>query len=221
MQVKDSLRQLLTNFQQSSWAFQMTPMLMSKRLMPSCLFERSLRTSSVYHTVPVTRSISSRRFAARVQMSSIAGNHPIFTDSPKLAVRQSSTAPKEWKGDLLLLPFPEVGGEDKKALVSLAGVSAELDAATEGLVSDLVKENEFKGKAGSSVLTRLAKSSSFKRLSLVGMGNISQATMASGYALGKQIASAAKSEKAKTAAVVVPEGLDSTAVKAMVQVRAT
>ncbi|EKX48518.1 hypothetical protein GUITHDRAFT_68651 [Guillardia theta CCMP2712] len=150
-------------------------------------------------------------------MSSIAGNHPVFTDSPKLAVRQSTSSPKEWKGDLLFFPFPEVGGEDKNALVSLTGAAAELDASIDGLLSEIIKENEFKGKSGSSVLTRLAKSSSFKKLSLVGMGNVTQAAMASGFALGKQIASSAKTEKAKTAAVVVPQGFDSTAVKAMAQ----
>uniref|UniRef100_A0A7S4HC55 Cytosol aminopeptidase domain-containing protein n=1 Tax=Guillardia theta TaxID=55529 RepID=A0A7S4HC55_GUITH len=171
----------------------------------------------MYKPLQLTRSSVTRQSFPLVRMSSIAGNHPVFTDSPKLAVRQSTSSPKEWKGDLLFFPFPEVGGEDKNALVSLTGAAAELDASIDGLLSEIIKENEFKGKSGSSVLTRLAKSSSFKKLSLVGMGNVTQAAMASGFALGKQIASSAKTEKAKTAAVVVPQGFDSTAVKAMVQ----
>jgi len=123
----------------------------------------------------------------------------------------STTSAEDYAGDHLVVPvFEPENKEDKEALAQL-GISSAVDAKLDGVVADLIASTEFKGKAGSASTCRLAKGSSYKQLSIAGAGK--KDGMDSGVAakLGKQVAAIAKADKkAKSIAVLLPEGSNST-----------
>jgi len=108
-----------------------------------------------------------------------------------------------WSGDLVVLPFWQPDEND--ASLALSAEMATLDESLDGVISALIEANEFKGSAGSSAVTMLPRSSAFKKLALVGMGKEGEFKPSGATKWGEYIASCAKEEKAKTAAVLLPE----------------
>ncbi len=73
------------------------------------------------------------------------------------------TARAEWSGDCLVIGL----FEDAIALTDdLAG----LDQSLDGALSELIEESEFKGKAGSSAVTRVGGKSAIRKIAVVGLG---------------------------------------------------
>jgi len=108
-------------------------------------------------------------------------------------------------------------GEDKKALAPIEGVAAAVDAVTKGAIKEMVQDNEFKGGPGSSVTVRMSGGGSkFKKVSIVGAGKPDKFDVKGAIKLGGAIAGTAKTEKAKSAAIVVPPGATIEHVEAMV-----
>ena len=70
-----------------------------------------------------------------------------------------------WSGDCLIIGVSEES-------LPLSGVLSDLNDKLAGLVQDVIDEAEFKGKAGSTVITRLGKESSVRKLGLVGLGSV-------------------------------------------------
>jgi len=132
-------------------------------------------------------------------------------------IAASTTAPEDWEGDLIFVPMMMAGGEDKKALAPIEGAAAAIDSATSGAIKEMVEDNEFKGGPGSSVTVRMSGGGSkFKKVSIVGAGKADKFDVKGAIKLGGAIAGTVKSEKAKTAAIVVPAGASMEAVEGMV-----
>ena len=68
-----------------------------------------------------------------------------------------------WTGGTLALGIFEDATE-------LVGDLKQLDEKLSGAISELIAEEEFKGKSGSSVTTRLSGNDAFRKLILVGLG---------------------------------------------------
>jgi len=145
------------------------------------------------------------------------GKHELRTEAPKVQISMDKTAPEEWEGDLLVMPIFAPEGDDKEALAVVDGVAKTLDEKSDGAVTEMVEINEFKGKEGSSAIVRLPKSSSVRKLSLVGAGNATKFGTDAAIKLANSLAGTIKAEKAKKAALVLPAGADADAVKAIAQ----
>ena len=71
----------------------------------------------------------------------------------------------DWKGGLLALGILE--GETE-----LSGDLAQLDEQLAGTISELIRDEEFEGKAGSSVVARVGGGNSVRKVALVGLGKV-------------------------------------------------
>ena len=70
---------------------------------------------------------------------------------------------QDWIGDVLAIGFIE-------GQMSLENSRAQLDQKLNGLVSEIITENKFEGKAGSNVSLKIAGIKDLKRIILVGLG---------------------------------------------------
>ena len=116
-----------------------------------------------------------------------------------VVVEPSSAEVSSWSGDLLVLPFWE-------NQTALTGELEALNTAIGGALADLMEDNEFKGKAGSSATVALPRSSSVRKLTVLGLGEAEKFNTAAAKKFGVAIASAAKTTKAKAAAAAMPSG---------------
>jgi len=146
----------------------------------------------------------------------INNNAPIFTSAPGVEVSVSTTAPEDWSGDLLFVPLMMADGEDKKALAPIQGVAAAIDAANSGAIKEMVSDNEFKGAPASSSTVRMPGGGKVKKMTILGAGKSDKFDVKGGAKLGAAIAATAKSEKAKTAAILVPASASVEAIEGMV-----
>ncbi|MBD2195604.1 MULTISPECIES: leucyl aminopeptidase [Calothrix] len=80
-----------------------------------------------------------------------------------MVIRASDTSLLEWTGDTLAIGLFEDG-------VELTGELATLDSKFAGILKELIAEEEFKGKANSTIFTRIAASTPVKKVILVGLG---------------------------------------------------
>ena len=104
-----------------------------------------------------------------------------------------------------MVPIFEPEGDDKKALAKVEGVAATLDSKTGGAVKEMIETFEFKGKPKSSQVVRV-QGVAFKNLAIVGAGKSDKMDATGAAGLGAALASLANVHKAKSAAVVLPEG---------------
>ena len=114
----------------------------------------------------------------------------------------------EWKGDILAVAVTEKDlSKDSDSKFENA-VLKKLDSQLGGLLSEAAAEEDFTGKAGQSVVLRLA-GQGFKRVGLIGLGQNAPSTAAPSRGLGESVASVAKSAQASSAAIVIasPSGI--------------
>ncbi|CAM9578983.1 unnamed protein product, partial [Heterosigma akashiwo] len=115
--------------------------------------------------------------AAAPRMMALAFPDMTYNPDPEVAITAAATAPVDFDGDLLVLPFYQVESEDKEATVALEGAAAALGAGFGGRrVPALVARHSFAGKAGSSALARAAPGS--PAVALVGLGKKGEAVAA-------------------------------------------
>lgn len=137
--------------------------------------------------------------------SMAASTIPIAVEEPipltKVSVKQSDAEPSAWSGDLLVLLFWQAA-EDSELVLNEG--QAAVDSAFGGALSDLIAEQEFKGKAGSSAVIALPKDLPARRLAIVGLGKPDDCKPAGAQKLGTALAAMAKDQKVKTMAVVLP-----------------
>lgn len=126
-----------------------------------------------------------------------------------VSVGVGSATASAWNGDLLVIGVFEdaFSTTDDKASITNPELQA-LDSDLGGALSDIVSVFDFKGKAGSSQAVRAGKNARF--VALVGLGPSAEKAAPSAewgasvwQTFGGAIATAAKTNKAKTAAVTV------------------
>ena len=116
-----------------------------------------------------------------------------------MEVRASNKKFLEWEGDALAIGLFEDATE-------LTGELASLDEKLGGILKELIAEEEFKGKANSSIFTRVGGASPIKKLLVIGLGKTEALTP---EALRKAAAAAArlaKKQKCKTLGISFPQG---------------
>ena len=142
--------------------------------------------------------VSNKKYELNATRFSLIGR----MDVPgQIAVQSSEADAVKWKGDILVFGVFEGCLEDK-ALKSL-------DELVGGLISDIIKEEDFSGKIGQSTYTRLA-GHSFKRVGLVGLGKVNAVSKSTKVwkTLGENIATAAKTAQATSVAVLIAGSSD-------------
>ncbi|MGE5656439.1 MAG: leucyl aminopeptidase [Actinomycetota bacterium] len=103
----------------------------------------------------------------------------------------------DWAGDALAIGFFEDG-------VELTGELAQLDEKLAGTLQELIGESEFKGKAGSSAVTRVGSNSPIRKIILVGLGKLEELKLDTLRRAAATSAKLAKKEKCKTLGISLP-----------------
>lgn len=111
--------------------------------------------------------------------------------------RGTVTSRVDWSGDCLALGFFEDN-------IELSGDLADLDRALAGTLAELIEETEFKGKSGSSAVTRVGGGSAVRKIAIVGLGKEEALTLERIRQGAAAIAKLAKQAKCKSVGVSLP-----------------
>ena len=114
-----------------------------------------------------------------------------------MEIRAINTPLLDWAGDALAVGFFEDA-------VDLTGDLATLDKKFAGVLEELIAETEFKGKVGSSAVTRVGVGSSVRKVILVGLGKLDTVKLDDWRRVAAVVARLAKKEKIKTLLVSLP-----------------
>ncbi|HLO89326.1 MAG TPA: leucyl aminopeptidase [Nostocaceae cyanobacterium] len=114
-----------------------------------------------------------------------------------MTIRPSNTPLLEWTGDTLAVGLFEEA-------VELTGDLATLDERFAGILKELIAEEEFTGKANSTIFTRVGAGNSVKKVILVGLGKPEALKLDSLRRIAATVARTAKKQKTKTLAVSLP-----------------
>ncbi|MBD2744117.1 leucyl aminopeptidase [Coleofasciculus sp. FACHB-1120] len=112
-------------------------------------------------------------------------------------IRAIDTPRLDWTGDALALGFFEDAVEVTDDL-------AVLDEKLSGTLNELIAETEFKGKEGSSAVTRVGAGSPVRKIILVGLGKAEAFQPDTLRRIGAAIARLAKKEKSKILGISLP-----------------
>jgi leucyl aminopeptidase len=115
-----------------------------------------------------------------------------------MEIRATNTPLLDWAGDGLALGLFE---EDA---VQLTGELAQLNEKFASVLNELIAETEFKGKEGSSAVTRVGAGSSVRKAILVGLGKPDALKLDSWRRAAAVVARLAKKEKCKTLGISLP-----------------
>lgn len=114
-----------------------------------------------------------------------------------MQIKATDTALLDWSGDLLAVGIFE--GETE-----LSADLAKLDEKLAGTISELIADEEFEGKPGTTVVSRVGNKNPLRKIALVGMGKVEDLTLNSWRSAAATIARIAKKEK--TIAISLPAG---------------
>ncbi|KAB8319661.1 leucyl aminopeptidase [Tolypothrix campylonemoides VB511288] len=112
-------------------------------------------------------------------------------------IRATDTPLLEWTGDGLVIGLFEDA-------VELTGELATLDEKLANSIKELITEEEFKGKQGSSVFTRIGANSPVRKIILVGLGKPEALKLDSLRRAAATAARLAKKQKTKTLGISLP-----------------
>lgn len=112
-------------------------------------------------------------------------------------LRATDTPRLDWSGDGLAISL----FEDE---VELQGDLAELDKKLSGTLQELIAEAEFKGKEGSSVVTRVGGQSPVRKLILLGLGKADSLKLDGIRRAAAAAVRLAKKERCKTVGISLP-----------------
>jgi leucyl aminopeptidase len=112
-------------------------------------------------------------------------------------IRPSNTPVLEWAGDGLAIGLFEDA-------VDLTGDLAALDEKFAGVLKELIAEEEFKGKTGSTAVTRVGSGSPVRKLILVGLGKPEALKLDTLRRAAAAVARLAKKQKCKTLGISLP-----------------
>jgi leucyl aminopeptidase len=124
-----------------------------------------------------------------------------------MEIRATNTSLLDWAGDGLALGLFEDA-------VQLTGELAQLNEKFAGVLNELIAETEFKGKEGSSAVTRVGGGSSVRKVMLVGLGKPDVLKLDSWRRAAAVVARLAKKEKCKTLGIALPTWNDDSAATA-------
>ena len=114
-----------------------------------------------------------------------------------MEIRATNTPLLDWTGDGLALGLFEDA-------VELTGELAQLNEKFAGVLNELIAETEFKGKEGSSAVTRVGGGSSVRKVILVGLGKPDILKLENWRRAAAVVARLAKKEKCKTLGIALP-----------------
>lgn len=103
----------------------------------------------------------------------------------------------DWSGDALAIGFFE-------EQVELSGDLAELDQKLGGTLAELIAENEFKGKEGSSITARVGGGSAIRKVIAIGLGKQDALKLDGIRQAGGAVAKLAKNHKCQTLGISLP-----------------
>src|SRR4028118_2251284 len=103
----------------------------------------------------------------------------------------------DWSGDALAIGLFEEA-------VELTGNLAQLDEKLAGTLKELIEESEFKGKDGSSAVTRVGTGSPIRKIIVVGLGKADALKLESWRRAAAAAARLANKEKCKTLGLALP-----------------
>jgi len=105
-----------------------------------------------------------------------------------MQIRATNTTVLDWTGDALAIGIWEDA-------IELTGDLAQLDEKLAGTIEELIEEEEFKGKSGSTAVTRVGGKSSVRKVILVGLGKAEELKLDNWRTAAAAIARLAKKEK--------------------------
>ncbi len=111
--------------------------------------------------------------------------------------RVTDTPRSVWTGDALAIGLFEDA-------VELTGDLAQLDATLTGTLKELIEETDFKGKAGTSAITRVGGNSPLRKIAIVGLGKAENLKLDTVRQAAGICAKLAKKEKCKTLGISFP-----------------
>ncbi len=114
-----------------------------------------------------------------------------------MQIKATDTALLDWTGDLLAVGIFE--GETE-----LSADLAKLDEKLAGTISELIADEEFEGKPGTTIVSRVGNKNPLRKIALVGMGKVEDLTLNSWRNAAAAIARLAKKEK--NIAISLPAG---------------
>ncbi len=114
-----------------------------------------------------------------------------------MEIRAINTSLLEWTGDGLAIGLFEDGGE-------LTGDVTNLDEKLAGSIKELIAEEEFKGKQGSSIATRVDTGSPVRKVIVVGLGKKEDLKLDKIRRAAAAAARLAKKQKCKTLGISLP-----------------
>ena len=117
-----------------------------------------------------------------------------------MQIKATNTTLLDWTGDLLAVGIPE--GETE-----LSGDLATLDEKLAGTISELIADEEFEGKSGTSVVSRTGGKNPIRKIALVGLGKAEDLKLDSWRSAAAAIARMATKEK--TLGISLPTGSQS------------
>jgi leucyl aminopeptidase len=103
----------------------------------------------------------------------------------------------DWSGDALAIGLFE-------EQVELTGDLADLDQKLGGTLAEIIAENEFKGKEGSSIVARVGGGSPIRKIIAVGLGKQDALKLDDIRQAAGAVAKTAKSQKCKTLGISLP-----------------
>jgi len=103
----------------------------------------------------------------------------------------------EWTGDALALGFFEDA-------VELTGDLASLDKKLSGTLQELIADAEFKGKDGSSAVTRVGGGSPIRKIILIGLGKLESLKLETLRRAAASSARLAKKQRCRTLGIYLP-----------------
>ncbi len=114
-----------------------------------------------------------------------------------MAIQPSNTPLLDWAGDTLAIGLFEDA-------VELTGDLAALDQKFTGLLKELIAEEEFTGKANTTIFTRVGSGHLVRKVILVGLGKPEALKLDTLRRIAAAVAKTAKKQKTKTLAISLP-----------------
>jgi leucyl aminopeptidase len=114
-----------------------------------------------------------------------------------MTIQPTNTALLDWTGDTLAVGLFEDAGE-------LTGDLASLDDKCTGIINEIIAEEEFKGKANSTIVIRLAATHSVRKVIVVGLGKPEALKLETLRRVAAAVARTAKKQKTKTLGISLP-----------------
>ncbi|MDF5708430.1 MAG: leucyl aminopeptidase [Nostoc sp. S4] len=124
-----------------------------------------------------------------------------------MTIQPSNTPLLEWAGDSLAIGLFEDA-------VELTGELATLDQKFSGVLKELIAEEEFKGKANSTIFTRVGTGSGVRKVILVGLGKLEALKLDTLRRAAAAVARVAKKQKSKIVGFSFPTWNNDTAASA-------